>query len=374
MRVAVAMKRKRGDAVESRNAAIIRRAKPSDLPALVELVGLSDARTYTVGAVERAVAGLDPGAYLAWLAFSGDRAVGCCMLEIRTLRWGQRQLRAGHWTNLYLRPDCRGMKICPQLTFAMFEDALAEGIDVVYGATRRRGMPALFVSLGMRTMGDLPVYAKPLRPVRLLVKRGGFGRASRALSAVPDAVYEAGSRCWGSRAPAGLPVEQVDWNSTGVEQLFELSCASVRERVHQVRTLGSFRRRFAGNLDGEPYLLLGARKVGRFAGGLVYRLAERLEQIRAGVIMEVFHDTSDGDAARACLLEVERRTYIQGAEVLVCLPGCNTAAVQTLRELGYVKSPETYTLVWKSLDRSADPCTMPNPSQFHFTFSDYDAF
>jgi hypothetical protein len=296
------------------------------------------------------------------------------MLEVRTLQWGERKYRAGYWTNLFVRPEFRAMNIYPRRALTMFREAAHEGIEVVYAAARRPGVAKAHLALGMRRIGDLPVLAKPLRPVRLFAKLKGLGWASGRLSAWPDAIYGTATRLWRPRAEPYPRAEEVSWNSADLAQLFQLSGRLRQGRVHQVRTLPSFRQRFATNLDDQPYILLAIRKAGRFLAGVLYRMAERDRRIRLAVIMDIFYESDGADALRRCLLEVERRTYEAGAEAILCLPGWHDTVLQILRDQGYLTSPETYTLLWRVLDKSSHSGPVPDDRTFHFALSDHDAF
>lgn len=352
----------------------IRRARREDLGAVAELVRLATERDYDVRTVERMVCRLEPDLYHGWLAFAGDKPVGLTMLQAKTLRWGERTFRAGYWTNLFVHPDYRGTRLYPRLPFAMFKGAEEVRIDFLYTVVRRPQVAAAHLAIGMCRIGELPVLAKPLRPVRLIAKYKQLGGRAALLSVFPDGLYAAYLRLRRWRPSREFSIEELEWNSSEVPLLMEILRASAQGRVHQAWTSDSFRHRFEANPDGAPYVLLGVRRKGCLVAGAVYRMAERGNQIRAGVVMEVIHEEKESEAARVCLMEVERRACREGAEVLLALAGWGGNAHEILKQLGYMRSPETYVFMWRKTAAVPENLPVAELWRWRFVFADHDAF
>jgi len=340
-------------------------AGPGDQSEIAELVRRAGGREYDLKML---------GRRHAWMAVDGKSAVGLTMLEPRTLRGGGRQYRAGYWTNLFVHPDYRTTMLYPRLTFEMFRWAEEAGLDFVYTAVRRRQVASAHLAMGMRSIGELPVLAKVLRPGSLLAKYKQLGKRARLLSRGPDSAYAAYLRLRRQQTHPQFSIEELDWNSSDVSRLVDILHSSVGGRVCQAWTSDSFRYRFEDPLDGPRYGLIGARRNGRLISGAVYRVAEREKQIRVGVVMAVIHDVNEFGAARFCLAEIERRASQQGADVILCLPTPDAMTNGALRELGYRESPETYILMCRMTSRTPERRPPQDLPQWHYAFVDHDAF
>jgi len=336
------------------DALCVRRASPADLPAIAELVRLAEGSEYDIKIVPE---------HHVWIAFAGDKAVGITTLESRILRWGDCEYRAGYWTNLFVHEDYRKTTLYTRLVFTMFRGAEEAGLDFMYAAVRRAQVAQAHLACGMCKIGELPVFGIPLRPASLIAKYKRLGGAVVRLSPFPDSAYAVWLRLRRWSPSRGFSVAPLEWNSSEVPQLLDMLRHSAVGRVHQVWTPDSFRHRFKAPLDGTPYTLLGVRREGCLVGGAVYRVAER-KQIRAGIVLVLFHVRDESRAAQVCMREVERRAWQEGAEVLLCLGGGP----------GYVKSPETYILMWRKSAVAPEDLPPADLSQWSFAFADHDAF
>jgi len=343
----------------------IRRAGPEDQSEIAELVRRAGGRAYDLKML---------GRRHVWLAVDGKNAVGLTMLEPRTLQWGGQQYRAGYWTNLFVHPDYRTTMLYPRLTLEMFRWAEEAGLDFVYAAVRRQQVAKAHLAIGMRSIGELPVLAKVLRPGSFLAKYKQLGKPTRLLSRGPDSAYAAYLHLRRPRTPPPFSIEELDWNSCDVSRFLDILCSSVGQRVCQAWTSDSLRFRFENPLDGPPYRLIAARKNGRLVSGAVYRVVERDRQIRLGVVMVVAHEPDEFDAARICLAEIERQAFEQNADVILCLPTPDAMTSGALRELGYRESPETYILMCRMTSRTPERRPAQHLSQWQYAFVDHDAF
>lgn len=360
-------------AEQSTYSVSIRRACPNDMPAIAEFIGLLDERQHSSNEIASAVDSLRPESYLAWLAFNSLEPIGSVMLELRNLSWSGKAIRAGYMMNLFVRPNYRRLNIYPLLVLKLFKDSEDLGLDVIYSAPRRRRIVAGHMALGMKKICDQPVLAKPVRPCRLLARHLGLPLAVGALTSLPDAVFRVAARRLGGLTSSASPVERLRWGTVEAEDLAALASRVNGARLQQRRDLSFLSRRYRENLDREPYILVGARRAGHVVAAVAYRIAER-HYVRAAVIMDVFHDPSDLSTVWHCLEEVERQASQQDADVILCLSDLNTSKALNLTRLGYMRSPETYTLLWRNLRSEPIHRAVPDASDLCFSFADHDAF
>ena len=343
----------------------IRRAGPGDQGEIAKLVRQAGGREYDLKMLEKRH---------AWLAIDGESGVGLTMLEPRMLQGSGRHCRAGYWTNLFVHPDYRTTTLYPRLALDMFRGAEEAGLDFVYTAVRRQWVARAHLAMGMHSIGELPVLAKVLRPGSLLAKYKKLGRLAQLLSWAPDRTYAAYLDLRRLQTPPLFSIQELDWNSSDVSRFTDILCASGANRICQAWTPESLRFRFEDPLDGSPYRLIAAHKNGRLTGGAVYRVLERENKIRVGVIMVVAHEPDEFDAARFCLAKIERQASEQNAEVILCLPTPGALTLNALRALGYRESPETYKLLYRMTSSALEVRSAHDPSQWYYAFVDHDAF
>lgn len=330
-------------------------------------------RTYPLETVRTILSDLTPGEYYGWVALAGTDIVGVtmlqpCLLEVSGSRW-----KAGYWTYLGIRPDYRRTTLYPRLLFAMIAGAAELGIDVVYGAIRRPDVLAGHLALGMEKVGEMPVLAKPIRPLRLVFKYKGFGGLAAQIGAVPDYLYSKYRRL--RRFSGTSPYSIKDSRAAESDPAVYLPAVRVVSpaQVQQPLTAESFRKRYQANPDGDEYRVLSVHRSGETEAAIVYRSAVRGPEIRALVIMEMGHRPSEEEALRSGLLELEKRAAESDCDVILCLSS-NLAMQSALRKVGYLHSNEKYVLIKKFTGRKAD-CVLPATiGDWYFTFADHDAF
>jgi hypothetical protein len=319
------------------------------------------------------LANLEPGQYYGWVAVAGDEFVGLTMLEPCGLQVSGKACAAGYWTNLCVRPDYRKTALYPRLVFTMISGAKELGMDLVYGAIRRPDVAQGHLSLGMEKIGEMPVMAKPVRPVRLLSKHKGFGKALTQLSAVPDYLY---SQYRSFRRPSGMDgyvLKNSAPSECDADSVARTVRAGLQSQVQRTMTAETFLKRYHSNPDGDAYRVLTVDRSGVTQAAIVYRAAVRGRDVRTLVIMEMGQVPSAGPAPRLALFELEKIGMESECDVILCLSS-NLAQQTLLRSVGYMKSNENYVLMMKPTGRKTE-CVFPAKiAGWYFTFADHDAF
>jgi hypothetical protein len=348
----------------------VRPTTPADLPAVVSLLAERDAHQLDPAHVSSALCGLEPAHLAGWIAYADDKPAGLTTLYTRDQRWGDRTIRAGYWSHLFVREEFRRLMVYPQLVLAMMRGIKPLGIDCIFTGTRRPHVAEGHVKLGFAKLGEYRVMYKPLRPFRLLARYKNL--PFQAATAPADSLYRLllGSR---TRPPAGISIRAVQPNDHAIEGIARLLNAAGNGRVRQVWTADSLHRRLARTIDGYDYRLLVAERTGELAGVSVYRLTIR-ERVRAGVIMELAAQPADPGVIAALVSETERRLRAEGADTTLCLNGLEPATNALLARRGHRTSKETYQmLVWpKTLVPASSAAA--DLANWRFSFLDHDAF
>lgn len=403
----------------TRVVAAIHEATPADLAHVVRLIRVGDGRDYEDANVERFIQRLDPAHCRAWLAVADDRPVGMSMFYRRSLRADPARYTAGYWANLYIDPHHRDQMLYPRLPLAMF-DAVRQGtLDFIYALVRRQNLIQAHQRIGAATIGDLSVLIKPLRPVAFLAKYKHWPALCRAVARPADAVYAGYLRLRRPRIPPDMTIETASWESDAVADLADLLNEHRGDRIGHDWTVDALRARYAVSLDGDPYILLIVRRRGRPEAAVVFRLTDRDHGLRVAVIMDLAwrpapntdaantdatntdatntdaantdpHNAAAPDpatpntaardaaaqntAARVALAEVHRLAYHDGAEAVMYLDGLGEPSRPIVSSLGYVRSPETFTLVLWPKKRSVEHPTLADTTRWRLAFGDHDAF
>jgi len=340
---------------------------------VVSLLSERDGHALDSAHVASALCGLDPAHLVGWIAMVGDEPAGLTTMYTRDQRWGDRTIRAGYWSHLFVREEFRRLMVYPQLVLAMMRGIRPLGIDGIFTGTRRPHVAEGHVKLGFAKLGEYRVLYKPLRPFRLLARYKDWPALLHAAAAPGDGLYGAYLGLRRGRAPAGLSLRAAERADAAIDALAALLNAAGQGRISQVWSAESLRRRLARTIDGYDYRVLVAERGGRVVGGAVYRLTIR-ERVAAGIVMELIADRAEPGAIPALLGELERRVRTEGADTTLYLDGLEPATNAMLAAAGHRTSNETYQmLVWPRtlVPAGAGAADLAN---WRFSFLDHDAF
>jgi GNAT superfamily N-acetyltransferase len=147
-----------------------RRAAPCDLEEIIALMRLALGE----GQVPRSTEywcwkhQLNPfGPSYCLIAEDAGRIVGLRAFMRWEWRFGERTLRAVRAVDTATHPEWQGRGIFRRLTTEMLDWVRSEGISFVFNTPNRRSGPGYF-KMGWRSLGRVPVWVKPLIPVRIL--------------------------------------------------------------------------------------------------------------------------------------------------------------------------------------------------------------
>lgn len=359
----------------------VREATPVDIEDVAELLSARDGQVRDRKTVSDYLWDLNPEHARAWLAYAGEQPVGITMLYLRRMNWPQaggesvgklQEIRAGYWAHLYVRPEFRSKMVYPQLVLAMLRGMAKAGLSVIFTATRQPQVAAGHQRLGFALVGKLTLKLRPVRPFRLLFKQKGLA-ALVPLAAPLDAIYW----LFTGRVPSrSASIENVTVESPDIGEIVALMNARVSGAVAQIWRPDQFRRRFRTTLDGTNYRITAIRRNGRIAAALVMALAERGNQIRAGIVLELIaHEDVPPDELRALLADGRQHARQHGGEVILCLPSSLSPdqAGSTFRQYFTSRSENYHLLVYPKMLAQA-PYLAAEADDWEFQFADHDAF
>jgi hypothetical protein len=302
------------------------------------------------------------------MAFDGSRAVGMTMMLIRQLDVGGEKIQAGYWANLYVHPEYRQYFLYPRLTRAMTEALRKHDLAILYTAVRHADVARAHVKLGFAKLGELAVRAKPLRPMRLLLRAKAWTVPDQ-FAAVPDYLYRRASQLCRNRTD--LNVDEMTLPSD-LHQFASL-LDQARSPVRQVCSRRRLEERYGATREGEPYSLLGVRRRGILIAAALWRAAARGDnRVRAGVLMDVAFQSGEDRAARKVIAAAEERALEKSCDVMLHLDGVKEAR-PLIKRSGYFLAPERYSiLLWPA--QAAKAGGLADLQSWRYPFAEHDTF
>lgn len=352
----------------------VREVGIDQIDTVIDLLCQRDELLHGFDSVRSILANLDPSKLRAWVAYVGDDPAGFNSIYLRNIHWQKRQLTAGYWAHLYVRPAYRKLMIYPRLIFAMLQSARKKGPEMIFTATRQPAVAAGHQKLGFQLIGTLPVRHKPLRPFRLLAKHWPIAQWAVGLSPPLDALYHPYLALRRRVGNSSLVTNDLDVDSSDISPLLQLIAAESNGKVSQNWSAESLRQRFGCTIDGNHYLLRSARRGHDLVAAIISVEKVRGNDIRTGVILDLLFKPNEQNAALQLLVEAEQRLMRADCEVILCLDSMGQDASDIIQRMGFRKAPATYhMLVWpKELVPSGS--WPSNINNWRFTFADHDAF
>jgi GNAT superfamily N-acetyltransferase len=349
---------------------IIRPAQAVDEASVRALLAARDHRAYDTHPRRPLLPELDATQGRLFLATEDNTVLGMSGLLERWLEYGRKAWRAGYWVDLFVDPEHKHRAIYPRLVAAMLEHARATGIELIYTATRRRRVWQAHLQLGFHLVNVLPVYARPISPLRLGAHMAKQGRLLPVAAGL-DRLLRAG-RGWLRRPPRQYRIETGTFDEATVASVLAIRDRFTRGRLRQGTSVPAYLRRHQQNLDRAPYVPLLARREGEVVAFATYRLADRDRGIRAAVLMDVGWLPGHSGALPELVRQIEEDSVADGAEILIALAGTEECD-GLLQGHGFLASPETYVLlVWPA--PGAAPAEIWRAGHWAFSFTDHDAF
>lgn len=299
----------------------VRRAEPSDTPAIVallhETMGEGASRGAWSEAFWRWKHEVNPyGVSPVLLAEDAGRIVALRAFMRWTWAEGTRERPAVRAVDTVTHADYRGRGLFRRLTMQLVDELAAEGVHFVYNTPNAQSGPG-YLKMGWEAVGRVPVWTKPLRPLHaaqvLATKRG-------ADEAAPPDLPEAVALTSWSALPdllGGLPSEA---------------------RVHTRRTAEALTWRYVAIPDVRYHAAFEAE---REPVGLVARTRVRKGLVELSLADVLVPEGGEGAAARL----IRRACRASGGDYAVAIAAWGTPAAGALLRSGFVPLPRTGPLL-----------------------------
>lgn len=276
------------------------------------------------------------------LAVADGEVAGMLAMSYARMRLGDREGLAAFAIDGATHPDFRGRGIFQALELENERRAAEAGAEIAVGFTNPMAGPILVGRVGWKDVRRLRLWARVLRPLAVLRRRGERGRGLRP------------------RASRGgvEPLERFDRQA---EELARIAAPAGTD--HVVRDAAYLNWRYAESPRG--YRCLGAFREGRLAGFAVFG-----HKVHGGISAAYVADlVAPSPADARALLRRGVDEARGGADAVVALPGTR---VGSLAAVGFVPTPQTIRLIGKPL---TEVVRLPaDGRRWHFSLGDSDIF
>ena len=240
------------------------------------------------------------------------------------------------------------------------------GFDLIYAIGARPEVIDLNIRVGWTRSGLLPIYAKPYRVAALL--SASIGSTLLRALALPFAA--AGARVWRT-----LHAHRGDVTVTAVAE-FPPEIAAFAEAFSQalptlaVRSAAVLAWRFGAGSERD-YRIAVARRAGIVVGSVVTRVMT-MHGLRTLAVVDLAALPRDRGALDALFVYVDGVARRERVDVASALSTPAGAFVGALRRAGYLRAPESLTLLTQSAPQSGPLVDERFLRDWHLSWFDHD--
>jgi hypothetical protein len=275
---------------------------------------------------------------------------------------------AGFASNLVIDPDHRAGMLFISLQSYLQREYQKKNFRFVYGLVTRANVLEPHLRTGWKKIGMVPVYAKPF-DFPAVAASALRHPLSRALAFAPLKAAESLWRVRWSRRSRTVSVDEAARFEADADRFLAEFTASLE--IGAVRSREILNWRFAGYSE-RGYRLFVARQDGHVAGYVVTRRMP-LKHLDALVLVDIAFDPARTEVGEALLRHCDREAMRAGVDVSAAIMNSSSPFAPYLRRFGYLKTPESFTLVVHA------PRGAPGPPfaealfpHWHVTWFDHD--
>jgi hypothetical protein len=152
-------------------------------------------------------------------------------------------------------------------------------------------------------------------------------------------------------------------------------CATKADEIRTAWDEQSWRERFSGTIEGNPYTCYVVPSDDRPEAGVMMRIAERGDPpVRVAVLMDMFDDTTDRRHLRRLLRLVAQAADDAGCAGVLAVEQGPPEVAAAMRAAGYWRTSERYSIVAKATGADPLPTSLTVASAWKFNFAEHDAF
>jgi hypothetical protein len=255
-----------------------------------------------------------------------------------------------------------------KLTLGLLKAYTERGLGFVQGLANRKGLVGFHRAFGFRSIGDVPVFVKPLRLTRIARKVLPRGLALLLfpfvafLQGLADALRKIARA---SRPATPFRIAETTLLPEDIDGAWE--CLEHRYRIFARRSAETLRWRF---FDApRNYRLFVVSEDGHTVGYFVLREME-MRDLHTLAIVDLCFAFERSDLARAILAAIDAEAIEAGVDMIAILCGASQLS-RHLRRFLYLRSPEHFTLVVHERKTQLGASSFPIDDWF-LTWFDHD--
>jgi hypothetical protein len=304
------------------------------------------------------------------VAVEGPKVVAHYGMVPFTFKRGNSVVNAGLGSTLLIDSHFRNGLLFFSLQSQFLRGFSALGIDFVYGLVTRPKVLETHLKTGYERIGLVPVYAKPFRTEKVLKRKLGAS-LGLLLGRAFDLVLKVGQRVhqrWRARKAKGISVDEVKSFPSELDEL--VRSVSSNFEIEAQRGVLNLNWRFTG-LPHRGYRLFLAKDNQGIAGYLVLRKMP-MQEFDTVAVVDFLWTPGRTDVARALLAKVDQMAREWGSDLAATLLNPHSPFLNELRGQGFLKTPESFTLVVSQPRNKEGKLTPADFTGWHLSWFDHD--
>jgi predicted N-acetyltransferase YhbS len=246
---------------------------------------------------------------------------------------------AGWPCQLMVDESRRHSLLYPAMVQQLLRSCGPRGYDFAYALINRPRVLRANIALGLKRVGEIPVWARPYRPASILGKLLGGARGRAAAFAAAPANFAL--RMLSAPRERGIVAQEIGRFEPEIDALFESTLMPAYRYVAR-RDSRTLNWRFFG-LPERRYRVFVARTGGRTVGYVAYRTMP-MQKFTALGIADVWYDPSVPEAGRALMAAVHRGALAEQVDLAACVIPRASPMAGLLRKNWFFETPESFTL------------------------------
>ncbi len=253
-----------------------------------------------------------------------------------------------------------------QMELRILKEYKEAGIDFAYGLLNRPKVLKAHLALGFRQLGILPVYARPYK----LDSITSYFFKSKILSGLFKPIVFLLN-----------PFLRLRWYPSSKLEIcevkhFDSDIDGFCESVQTYFSCSAFRNsdilnwRFT-QLSERKYQIIIARDKGTVVGYVVLRRM-KMKGIQTMVIVDMLFSPDRSDVGKALLKTIHKEAARSNVEISACLLNPHSPLLPVLKKFGFLKTPESFSLIVHRSNDSPVPSNGCSFDKWHITWFDHD--
>jgi hypothetical protein len=275
---------------------------------------------------------------------------------------------AGFASNLVIDTEHRAGMLFISLQSYLQRDYRRKELGFVYGLITRANVLEPHLRMGWKKIGAVPVYAKPFDFPNVAASYL-TNPLLRGAARLPLKAAEALWKTSWTPGPKDVAVDEAAAFGPDADAFLEAFMRGIA--VTAVRSREILNWRFAGYPE-RAYRIFIARRAGRVAGYLVTRRMP-LKHLTALAVVDLAFDPADRAAGRALLRRADDEAKRARVDVAATIANPHSPLTPFLRRAGYLRTPESFTLVVHAPKDAPPPALTPDLfARWHLTWFEHD--